>query len=80
MQPRVTQGSPLPRAWVPRASARRCAVGSAGEHRWAKLGGSGEGWAPTGKLRATDQGRRGWPHLQTLDLGLHLCHPSSLAE
>lgn len=44
MRPRVTQqGSPLPLAWVPRASAGRCAVGSAGEHRWAKLGGQWRG-------------------------------------
>lgn len=71
MQPRVT--SPglqhVGVRWAPRVST--------GGLSW---GGSGEGWAPTGKLRATDQGRRGWPHLQTLDLGLHLCHPSSLAE
>lgn len=39
----------------PGFSTERYVVGSVGEHRWAKLGwGSGEGWAPTGKLRATE--------------------------
>ena len=68
-QGHITRQPPAPGLGPPGFSMERCAVGPAGEHRWAKLGGggSGEGWAPTGKLRATEfsvtRRRRGWPHL-----------------